>query len=72
LRAICANYLPLRTVDLIDALVSSCTLAAMGLAALTLSRRCGLLPLFAHALLLLHIARERNLLLPSRGLSDIM
>ena len=72
LRAVCAKSLPLRTVNAVDAAASACTLAALGLASLALSRRYGLLPVFAHALLLLHIARERNLLLPSRGLSDIM
>ena len=72
LRAVCAQFLPLRTVNAVDAVASACTLASLGLAGLALSRRYGLLPVFAFALLLLHIARERNLLLPRRGLSDIM
>ena len=72
LRAVCARFLPLRAVNRIDALASACTLAALGLAGLAMSRKYGLLPVFFHALLLLHIARERNLLLPRRGLSDIM
>ena len=72
LRAACAQFLPLRAVNIVDAVASACTLAALGLAVLALLRRYGLLPVFAYALLLLHIARERNLLLPSRGLSDIM
>ena len=72
LRAACAQFLPLHAVNAVNAAASACTLAALGLAALALSRRYGLLPVFAYALLLLHIARERNLLLPRRGLSDIM
>ena len=72
LRAACAQFLPLHAVNAVDAAASACTLAALGLAALALSRCYGLLPVFAYALLLLHIARERNLLLPRRGLSDIM
>ena len=72
LRAVCANFLPLRTVNAVDAVASACTLAALGLASLALSRPYGPLPVFFHALLLLHVARERNLLLPRRGLSDIM
>ncbi len=72
LRAICARYLPLDAVDAVDAAASACVLTALGLCALRLVRSLGLLPVWAFALLLVHMARERNLLLPRRSLSDIM
>ena len=72
LRAICGRYLPLDAVNAVDAGATVCVLAALGLFALRLMRSFGLLSVWGYALLLLHIARERNLLLPRRDLSDIM
>lgn len=72
LRAICGQYLPLDAVNAVDAAVSVCVLAALGVCAIRLVRGFGLLPVWGYALLPAHAAAERNLLLPSRGRSDIM
>ena len=72
LRAVCGQFLPLDAVNAVDDAVSMSVLAALGIWSIRLWRGFGPLPVWGFALLLLHIARERNLLLPSRGLSDIM
>ena len=72
LRALCSQYLPLDTVNAIDTAAAVCAMAALGAGAIRLVPGFGLLPVWVCALLLLHMAGERNLLLPRRGLSDIM
>lgn len=72
LRAVCGIYLPLDAVNAVDRAAAVCVLTALGVCAIRLARGFGPPPLWGYALLLAHIALERNLRLPRRGLSGIM
>ena len=72
LRAICSQILPPHTDDAVDRAVTGAVLAILGICALLAVRSFGLLPVWGYAVLLVHLAQERNLLLPSRGRFDIM
>lgn len=72
LRALANLMLSLRASIVLETAVACVTLVLLGLVSLLACGRLGVGPAILYVLLLLHIARERNLLLPSRAIPDIM
>ena len=72
LSAVLIRFLPLQTALRICVAVEVLTLAALGVGALLLCRRFGALPAVLYAVLTANLARERNFLLPSGLIPDIM
>lgn len=72
LRAALIAALPLRAAAAVGGAAEALTLAALAVGALLLCRRFGAGPAVLYALLLANLARERNFMLPSGPIPDIM
>ena len=72
LRAALILALPIPAAIAVGTAAEALTLIALGVGALLLCRRWGTMPAVLYALLLANLARERNFLLPSGQIPDIM